>query len=801
MTDPRPPEPAADLPACAPAAPRTPRIGLFERDLHTGAGRWDAGMFALFGLDPAGGTPTIEEAVRHVHAEDREQFVAYHAGLRATTSSRASIRFRLVRSDGGVRHVQSVCEVGFDADGRAATLRGVLIDETEAVAEAQAARAHGALLERAIELSNLTVWRVDLATRRVVEQPVGTPGAASPHDGDGVPLDEIRATIHPDDRAAVAAAAEAAIASDAPVDVVARYADPDGTWRTLLTRRVAERDAAGRPVALLGISFDMTELGRERERNAALNARLAMITDAAGIGMFSRDIDSGALYWSAANRALYGLGPDDAPPTWAEYLERFVHPDDRERFAAEVAQAEAEDRPVRHADYRVRTADGRERWIYSWAAREVRDGRRVAFGINVDVTDRRVAERERRERERIEQASRAQSAFLARVSHELRTPMNAVLGFAELLAGDAEHPLHPVQAERVERIRAAGRHLLSLIDDVLELAAIDADRRPPQTGPVALKSTVAQVLPWVATMARQHGVEVTAATPLRGVVRGDARWLVQVASNLLTNAIKYNREGGWVRLETRRRVRGGRTQWALVVRDSGRGLSAEQQQRLFEPFERLGAEREGIAGSGIGLSIVRRLVERMGGEIDVASEVGVGTEFRVWLRGTTPAGHSLPGLPVPGDEPTAVPPPAQVEEAPPQPAAEAAPVLDVLCIEDNAVNRTLVVELLALRPQVRLRTAADAASGLALAQAEPPDVVLLDIHLPDLDGRDVLRAMRADPVLAGSTVIALSANAMPEDIRGALDHGFDDYWTKPIDFRRFLAGIDDLIARRGAVAA
>jgi PAS domain S-box-containing protein len=779
MDVPRLPQPAPAVPT---AARRTARIGLFERDLRTGLGRWDDGMFALFGLDPAVGTPVFDDVLQHVHADDRERFAAFHHALRETTAPNADVRYRIVRADGSVRYVQSITDITYDDDGLPATLRGVLIDETEAWLEARRARAHSALLERAIEMSNLSVWRIDLASSRVHFNAVGYRESHLEPTDDGVPLEQMRATIHPDDRAAIVAAAEAALGGDTPVDVVARYANPDGSWRTLMTRRVAERDAEGRAVALLGISLDMSELGRERERSAALNARLAMITDAAGIGLFSRNVDTGELFWSASTRALYGLGADDALPSWGEFLERFVHPDDRVRYLAEVARGDADGGPVRHADYRVRTADGRERWVYSWAARERREGQDIAFGVIVDVTDRHVAEAERRERERAEQAHRAQSTLLARVSHELRTPMNAVLGFADLLATDREHPLDTVQGERVERIRTAGRHLLALIDDVLELAAIDADARAPQVAAVALRATVAQVLPWVATMAQQRGVEVTTAL-LKGVVRADPRWLAQVASNLLTNAIKYNRPGGWVRVETRRRTRGGRTQWALVVRDSGRGLSDAQRRRLFEPFDRLGAEQEGIDGSGIGLSIVRRLVDRLDGEIDVASEPGQGAEFRVWLPGAPAAEAAARGE-------------APADDAPPPPPGEAAPrELRVLCIEDNAVNLALVVELLALRSQVRLRTAGDGASGLALARAEPPDVVLLDIHLPDLDGREVLRRLRADPALAGCTVIGLSANAMPEDIRSALELGFDDYWTKPIDFKRFLAGIDELVAR------
>jgi len=338
--------------------------------------------------------------------------------------------------------------------------------------------------------------------------------------------------------------------------------------------------------------------------------------------------------------------------------------------------------------------------------------------------------------------------------------MNAVLGFADVLATDRQHPLDPVQTERVANIRQAGRHLLALIDDLLELAAVDAADRAPQGQPVALAAVVAQALPWVSTLAAQHGVGVEAPVKLAGTVWADPRWLLQVASNLLTNAVKYNRRGGRVWLESRRRKRGGRSEWALVVADNGRGISVEQRKRLFQPFERLGVEHDGIAGSGIGLAIVRRLVEGMGGSVEVDSTPGSGSAFCVWLPAT--------------DEVARAPPEAAVASPPCAGVVTPGP-LSVLCIEDNAVNRALVEALFAMRSrQTVLRIAADGASGLAMARAEPPDLLLLDMQLPDLHGCEVVRGLRADPRTAGCTVIGLSANALPADIRAALEAGCDD---------------------------
>jgi CheY-like chemotaxis protein len=213
----------------------------------------------------------------------------------------------------------------------------------------------------------------------------------------------------------------------------------------------------------------------------------------------------------------------------------------------------------------------------------------------------------------------------------------------------------------------------------------------------------------------------------------------------------------------------------IRVRDTGRGLTDTQMQRLFEPFNRLGAEREGIEGTGIGLTIVKALVEHMGGRIEVQSQLGQGSEFVVWLARA----------------PAAPPAEPRVDRAKPAESATLQPI-DVLYIEDNAINVMLVTEIIAMRPNVTLHVAVDGRSGIERTLALRPRVVLIDLQLPDMDGFAVLRALRSRPELSGTTCIALSANAMPEDIARARQAGFDDYWTKPIDFSRFLKGLDQL---------
>jgi CheY-like chemotaxis protein len=310
-----------------------------------------------------------------------------------------------------------------------------------------------------------------------------------------------------------------------------------------------------------------------------------------------------------------------------------------------------------------------------------------------------------------------------------------------------------------------------LIDEVLDLSAVEAGSLPVALQPIALDEAVDEVRQWLAPMAAERQLKLRVA-PSGGWVLADARRLRQVLANLISNAIKYNRPGGQVRLDLRRLVVDGAPGWELAVRDTGRGLSPEQQAHLYEPFNRLGAEREGIEGRGIGLMTVHHLVRLMGGRLQQQSRLGEGSEFRVWL----PAAPQAGALPAPAD--------AGEGEA----AHERA--LSVLYVEDNPVNVMLVRELVGLRPNVALQVAADGRSGIEQALQQRPELVLVDMQLPDMDGHELLRRLRARQL--PSCIIALSANAMPDAVQRARDAGFDDYWTKPIDIAQFLAGLDQL---------
>ena len=426
--------------------------------------------------------------------------------------------------------------------------------------------------------------------------------------------------------------------------------------------------------------------------------------------------------------------------------------------------------------------DGQVRWLASRSS-EVKDaatGAAERIGVNWDITDSRTAAAARQEREIARRESQAQARFLARMSHELRTPLNAMLGFTQLmLIEEGRHAATPdatTRHHRLAHVAAAGAHLLALIDDVLDLSSLQSGELQLELETLDLAALAQGTLPLLGPALAAQPVKVHLG-PLAHAVRADARRLRQVLLNLLSNAIKYNRAGGEVRVDSR--LEGPEV--VLSVSDTGLGLSDEQQMHLFEPFNRLGAERAGIEGTGIGLAISKSLVERMGGSVTVHSTPGTGSVFELRLAAAPSQAAALQA------------PAGRAGDAPAGPAArpaELAPSHRVLYIEDNPVNALIITELLARRGDLALEVAVDAASGVAAARARLPHLILLDMQLPDADGFEVLRRLRADPVTAGIVCVALSANAMPEDIARARHAGVADYWTKPLDFKAFMAALD-----------
>ncbi len=537
------------------------------------------------------------------------------------------------------------------------------------------------------------------------------------------------------------------------------------------------------------------------ERIAALReseTRQRTLVEALAEGVVFRDEHDKVLACNEAAPRILGLtraqllGSDPPDPRW-----RAVHRDGRP-FAADEDPARVAlrtGRPQRDVVMGIGRPDGATTWlsVNSMPLARAGDERPHATVTSfADITARIEAEarlqrmnaelEERvaaRTRELVtaldaaERASRAKSEFLSRMSHELRTPLNAILGFAQVL--QLRGGALPAQArDQVRQIETAGWHLLELINEVLDLSRIESGAMTVSREPVDLAPLVNECARMADPLARRHDVLIVnrVAEGSGPHVLGDRTRLKQVLTNLLSNAIKYNRVGGSVTLTL---ARGADGRVELAVADTGRGFTDAQLGQLFQPFNRLGAEGGPIDGTGIGLVITQRLVELMGGTLEVRTEAGTGSVFTVRLPAAQPGAVVAPTPP----------------SVPNTPAADG--TRTVLYIEDNPSNVELLAGVLALRPGIRLVTATDGASGLALARRQRPDLIVVDVALPDIDGYEVCRQLRAEAAFARAPIVALSANAMPGDIEQGRRAGFDTYLTKPLDVPAFLAELDRLL--------
>ena len=395
--------------------------------------------------------------------------------------------------------------------------------------------------------------------------------------------------------------------------------------------------------------------------------------------------------------------------------------------------------------------------------------------LELGMADRRAAEL------RAETASRAKSEFLSRMSHELRTPLNAILGFAQVLEMDS---LSPEQGESVGYIVKGGRHLLRLIDEVLDIARIEAGRLAISPEPVPVREIVGEALDLVKPLAAERHIRllgdgVSAAS--EQYVLADAQRVKQVLLNLLSNAIKYNREGGTVTLSYSAPAPG---RLRFKVNDTGRGIPPDGLERLFAPFERLGAEQTGIEGTGLGLALSKRLVEAMGGMLGAESTLGQGSTFWMELAVAESPVKQLarddPGVP-----------------APPR-GNRSSQAGIVLYVEDNLSNVQLIKRLLVHRPEVRLLPIMQGQLALDLASQHNPDLILLDLQLPDIPGDEVLRRLRETPETRHIPVIVISADATPGQIERLRLAGAWQYLTKPLDVKKFLSLLDEALKGRDA---
>ncbi|TRO43165.1 PAS domain S-box protein [Pseudomonas sp. ALS1279] len=550
--------------------------------------------------------------------------------------------------------------------------------------------------------------------------------------------------------------------------------------RVQQVERNARRLALGQPLIPHGAAADeigqlaasLEEAGQllaERERALRDNEeRLRLIIDGVKeYGIFGLDPNGHVTSWNTGAERIKGYSEADI---LGRHFSLFYPPQARDTAPYLALQAATREGRYEEEAWRQRR-DGSLFWanVVITAQRDASGTLRGFSKITRDITDRRNAEAAlRTAREEAENASRAKSEFLSRMSHELRTPLNSILGFAQLLEMDTGTP---AQQAQVRHILRAGRHLLGLINEVLDIARIESGRLAMSPEPLALRPLLQEVSLLLSPQADSADIRLHLPDDLAPAlcVQADRQRLVQVLLNLLSNAIKYNHPGGYVDVQ----VEADANTVTLSVIDNGPGIAAEDLGRLFTPFERLGAASE-VEGTGLGLALSKSLLEQMDGSLSVRSTPGEGCTFSLTLPRAQVHGALLPA-----------PPPAETPTASPLAAPEHP--LRVLCIEDNLSSLALIETLLSRWPQVQVISAMQGQLGLDLAWQHGPEVILLDLDLPDLSGQEVLERLRQKPSSRETPVLLITADASAGTQRSLLAAGATAVLSKPLHVPTFLA--------------
>ncbi len=533
------------------------------------------------------------------------------------------------------------------------------------------------------------------------------------------------------------------------------------------------RSSDGSIVGAASIARDIGPAKRMREALQASDDRYRMIINTAKDAYVSTDAWGTIWEWNQAAADLFGWSPEEV--VGRSFIDTLVPPrlvdSSREGLIALLAGGEGASLR-RTVEFAVVNREGHEFPVELtlWA---VEDPAGMSFHVFIrDISERVEAEAAlRMGREMAERANLAKSEFLSRMSHELRTPLNAILGFGQLLELD---DLTEDQAENVAEMIRGGKHLLELINEILDISRIETGRLALSVEPVPLVYVIDEATRLVRPLASQRNISLTVEATDPGLhVMADQQRLKQILINLLSNSIKYNRDAGAVTVSS---SVSGSGRVSISVSDTGRGIRRDQVEAIFTPFERLGAETTNIEGTGLGLAISRRLAEAMGGSLHVDSVVGTGSTFSLELNQASHAGFDDA--------------PLESEKLELQTSSL------ILYVEDNVSNLLLVQRILGRIPDIRLISCERGVDAVEMASRERPDLVLLDLNLPDIPGQEVLHRLQLEPLTADIPVVVLSADATQGQIKRLLHAGARAYLTKPFDIPAFKKVIEDTLAER-----
>ncbi|MBD2427265.1 PAS domain-containing protein [Phormidium sp. FACHB-1136] len=777
-------------------------IGTWDWDCVNEA-HWDDQMYALYGTQnrrEQAGYPTWRDSL---HPDDRDRVEALlQAALRGEADY--NTEFRILRPNGEIRWIQSIAQVQTDDHGNPKRMVGIHQDITERKRAESELKEQTSRLRLALHAGSYGIWEWDLVNDPIWDERIyedyGLQNLGRP-----VTYQDWRNRIHPNDLPWVEAQLETDLRARIPFSAEFRICRPDGELRWVSSTAKLYCDGQGQPMRMVGIHQDITHRKLAEQEICNSQAKFQRLVDDIGDKFVVFSIAGGTLftYVSGGFQTVFGVPPEAILGRyWADTIQWFpesielAQSEDETLRTGQVSSQEFEMSFV-HPDGKARTVRVVQHPVLDGA------GNLLAIeGVLEDITERKAAEAELcRTNAELERATRLKDEFLANMSHELRTPLTAILGMTEGLQEEIFGPLTERQQRSLATIERSSSHLLSLINDILDLSKIEAGQVDLDFNAISVSLLCSASIAFVKQQAYKKRQQITTLIP-DGLpdLYGDDRRLRQVLINLLTNAVKFTPEGGHITLAANYitlaqndvqaeifihpQANPGDTLGLLSISitDTGIGISPEDAQRLFQPFVQVNtALNRQYEGTGLGLSLVKRLVEMHGGEVTFTSEVGSGSCFTV----------QLPIIALPNTDGSPVHVTESIEAATPIDSAEA-PL--ILLAEDNEANLSTTSSYLGAKGY-RLVIAKNGLEAIDLATTAQPNLILMDIQMPHLNGLAAIRQIRQNPALSTVPIIALTALAMPADRERCLEAGANCYLSKPIRLKQLSQSITTLLAK------
>ena len=780
------------------------KVGSWEHDLTTNVLFWSEETYRIFGMDPVGIRVSYEAFLERVHPDDRADVTSAYAASVANRTPYA-IDHRTQMKNGSIKIVHERCRTFYDTAGCPIRSVGTVQDITEQKQTEQKLTQSLDFLRAVTEGTTDAIFAKDLQGRYLM---INTQGAQFVGKTPEEIIGQDDTLLFSAETADNAIAIDSLVMESGVISEMERVGVAVGVTRTFQTTKGPLRDHSGNIVGGVGISRDISE-------RKQVELTLQHIMEGAHCLLWQAEVQecgSDWLQWKmqfAGEQAAQRFIPLHVTME-RDYVSAWYHAcpvDDRARIDLYGVQEIRAGRSYQQ-EFRIHSKEGTLHWLSENVRVEtLGEGKWRCTGVCTDITPVKEAEIALRAaneelearvacrtaqitqtntqlvmaKQEADKANHAKSEFLSRMSHELRTPLNAILGFGQILN---KEPLTPLQKESVQYVLKGGRHLLDLINEVLDFARVEAGHIELSLEPIDLIEIVSEACTLIRPLAAESNIVLDAsAVPGRIHVLADRQRLKQVLLNLLSNGIKYNRPGGQVRVHCTPRPN---DRLCIAVQDTGPGITPDEQQRLFTPFERLNGARSGAEGTGLGLVLSQRLVIAMGGRLTFESTAGEGTTFCIELPLAAPPEERL------AEEFRSIcePDPYRSERS-----------ATVLTIEDNLSNLRLMEVVLRSRPEITLMAAMQGSVGLDLARQHEPDLILLDLNLPDISGREVLARLQASALTRDIPVIILSADATASQIERLRSAGAGAYLTKPLDVTEFLHTLDTLLAGKKTPAS